>query len=805
MNLCLEYFLLYQGLNLEVEQLDNFEINATQDLEAVCLILVCKRDNFNKFLSLESFKNLLKIFSKKETKELSDIYKIQISILKELEKNIDLKDLKQIQTCLEKLKKAKILTRNDYEKLLSLFQFSNFSSSSNLSSFSNLPKLSNLDNPEPENTSKNTIEEESSILVSKNSLEFGQDYKQIKKTFLALLEDAKACLDKVFLPELENLKNFLEKQKFSIGVTGVMNAGKSTMLNALLKEEILGTSVVPETANLSILKYGKKAEAKVFFWNIKEWNKIKQSAKELKNMQDFVKQSEANFSQDFPKLIQEISHTQTISLKDLKFFTSAKDSKGKCNLVKYVEIFSSLSFLKDGIEIVDTPGLDDPIIQREEITKNYMNKCDLMIHLMNVSQSASLKDIDFIIDSLLYQNISKLLIVITRIDSVSKEQVEEVISYTKNSLETRLQTLGKNSKLKYILEHIEFLPISAQSAIYYRTKQEDKIKDLGLSLEQSGISKLEVYLKNTLFGKNSQRKEIIFNSAKSSLARLSQKGIQYLEFTKSLGSKNKKELENDLKILEDKISKSEENFNILKKDLDYYKQEINSYLEYLKDFLAKELLDLRVLIKQRILDDVSYELEKNKKKPKQARINIILQTGLKDGIIDIIRDFRYKFIKKFQDSIEVFERKYQNLELKLQYQNDTFNARTFFQNDFKNAFTSKNNDALEQKINQAIKEADKNKLDLLDAKILDLLKQNFLELELELSQRTKELSSEMIKKFFNILNIPLNEARQELKNDEDILKSSLININKSSEEKAQNEERINKNLKSLNSILKVCL
>ena len=57
---------------------------------------------------------------------------------------------------------------------------------------------------------------------------------------------------------------------------------------------------------------------------------------------------------------------------------------------------------------------------------------------MNVSQSATLKDIEFIIDALLYQNITKLLIVITRADTVSQEQLDEVITYTKTSIE-RLQ------------------------------------------------------------------------------------------------------------------------------------------------------------------------------------------------------------------------------------------------------------------------------------------------------------------------------------------------------------------------------
>ena len=58
--------------------------------------------------------------------------------------------------------------------------------------------------------------------------------------------------------------------------------------------------------------------------------------------------------------------------------------------MKYVELGSKLDFLSDGIEIVDTPGLDDPVIQREEITKSiFISACDMMLHLMNVSQSAT--------------------------------------------------------------------------------------------------------------------------------------------------------------------------------------------------------------------------------------------------------------------------------------------------------------------------------------------------------------------------------------------------------------------------------
>lgn len=71
--------------------------------------------------------------------------------------------------------------------------------------------------------------------------------------------------------ELERVRGELESQKFSIGVTGVMSAGKSTMLNAILQREILGTSVIPETANLTILRFDQNERAIVRFWNRHEW------------------------------------------------------------------------------------------------------------------------------------------------------------------------------------------------------------------------------------------------------------------------------------------------------------------------------------------------------------------------------------------------------------------------------------------------------------------------------------------------------------------------------------------------------
>ncbi len=113
-----------------------------------------------------------------------------------------------------------------------------------------------------------------------------------------------------------------------------MNAGKSTMLNALMGKEILGSAVVPETANLTIVKHNTTDNAKVFYWNKKEWQKIEDSANSLESMRDFVDETNRVFGENLKNYVQETSRFDEVDINDLKSYTSAEHSAKKCNLVK---------------------------------------------------------------------------------------------------------------------------------------------------------------------------------------------------------------------------------------------------------------------------------------------------------------------------------------------------------------------------------------------------------------------------------------------------------------------------------------
>ena len=775
MSLVNDYFLLYHGItfeqNLDTEEIDTILNEDTFTIFA--LILSATRKNCDKYLPLTSFKTLCQQINVKSPSNITELNHLQHNIVDTISRNKTKNNITILHSSFEYLKNENILNNEHYNKLLSLFD---------------LKEL-------------NVTEEQNHILVQKIDDEHKSSFKDLKHNLENIINELKTDLtNKEILGELENTHNYLNDQKFSIGITGVMNAGKSTMLNALMGREILGSAVVPETANLTIVKHNPTDNAKVYYWNEQEWDRIKKSASQLESMKDFVEETNRIFGDNLKNYIRPVSRFDEIDIKDLSSYTSAEASGKKCNLVKYVELGSKLDFLSDGIEIVDTPGLDDPVIQREEITKEYISQCDMMIHLMNVSQSATLKDVEFIIDALLYQNISKLLVVITRADTVSKEQLDEVIKYTKTSIEKQLKAQNKDSQLDYILKTIRFIPISGRMALLHRTGREKEALDAGFTIEDTGILEIEKYLMDTLFGTNSQKGELVVQSTKNQLQKVIEKQISFNNYELTLLSKSKEELEKELEEFNKKKAVNTRIFQAMSEDITYYKNDAKSYINSLETFLESELIDLQTVIKQRVVSDVKYSFEKMKKRPENSRIKVIVETAIKDGIIDVIRDYRYKFIKKSQTIGEQCEQKYHDLGFAIGHKNENFDARGFFQEDFKSGFLTSNNEVLISQIIDAVSKSKDSRINELDREIEALISTQFTSIEDDLKVKAKKVSTMLIDSFFTTLNAPLKQFEQKLKNDEETLQNQLNSFEENDKNKDVISINIHKNIKKLENI-----
>lgn len=768
-----DYFLLYHGLLQADSESVALHPEVSRDtlIELSSLILSMHRKNFNLLSSLDYFSELSIQLSPLKITTIDILYALQATLLNQIQEGLQAKDFEHLDAGFTFLHQSNILTSQQYEQLHTLFDPSKLAPRTQIS----------------------TAEDKA---VHSDFLQEKQSYLSHIEKLLTLSHSPTLCGD------LRDTLNYIHKQRFSIGITGVMNAGKSTLLNALMGAEILGSSVIPETANLSVVSYSTQALAKVHFWDSKEWETLVQSASKSEAMEKFIDETRQAFGEQLTDYITQPSTQVEIETKDLSLYTSAAKSSLKCNLVKYVELHMQVDFLSDGIEIVDTPGLDDPVVQREEITKEYMANCDLMIHLMNVSQSATLKDVEFIIDALLYQNVSALLIIITRSDTVSQQQLTEVINYTKSSITQALEDLDQATKIDAILAALHFLPISGYMALQHRTGKAHHALEAGFPLEKTGILELESYLKETLFGSKSVKNKLIISGIDTRLQRALNKEVQTMQFELSLLNKDEAELEEELKKFAQQKEINESELKLLEQDIKQNKEQLLLYIESLESFISSALMKLQALIKTRLINELKYKLEKEKKQLTPAQIKNILLTALKDGIIDILRDYRYKCLKKMDAITQHMSQKYKKHQLSMDSLKD-FDASLLFKDSFASAFLSTNHDIFLQTLKESMAKSSLKKLDTTSAVLEKLLSDYLLGLQNTLLEKARSFTQTLTEDFFTLFKAPIKDLRQALEEQENIISRYKENFSQESSNQENKALEIHKSISQLQKYLEV--
>ena len=461
----------------------------------------------------------------------------------------------------------------------------------------------------------------------------------------------------------------LQEQRFCIGITGVLSAGKSTFLNALLGQEVLGTSSVPETANLSVLHYGENPRARVHFWSKEQWEDLESQGAYDSHLQAFVKESKEHFKDKLQDFITSPKYTKDIELNELSAYTSANHTSKFCNLVEKVELFMPLAFLENGVEIVDTPGLDDPITKREDITREYIEHCDMLIHIMNASCAATQKDIDFILEALLEQNISRLLVVLTRIDLLTQKELESSLEYTKSSLIAQLKNAKYKGDIQSLIQRIDFIPLAGYAALLHRiqggdSKNSKDSKDKPvMSLEESGILEIESYLQTMLLGQDSLKAKDKLYLAFKAMLKIAQDEKELTEIESALLCASGEELDSLIskytaqnQTLLDTLQNFESHLSVLNTDL-------ADFLSSLEILSHNTLSKAATLIKDKVFNDILYDFERGAKPQAQA-FCVMIEQGLKDCFADILREYKYKLSRKItqlksdiapQDSINAIE------------------------------------------------------------------------------------------------------------------------------------------------------
>lgn len=160
--------------------------------------------------------------------------------------------------------------------------------------------------------------------------------------------------------ELRTNAQTLKDGVFRLLVLGDMKRGKSTFLNALLGELVLPSDVNPCTAILTKLVYGKQSGVTVYFNDSKP---------------------------PMPMTLSEFNKHYTIPPDEAKKFE--EDKKLAFPDVSHAVIEYPLALLEKGVEIIDSPGLNDTE-QRNEMSLGYVRDSHAILFVLSAVQQFTL-------------------------------------------------------------------------------------------------------------------------------------------------------------------------------------------------------------------------------------------------------------------------------------------------------------------------------------------------------------------------------------------------------------------------------
>lgn len=292
--------------------------------------------------------------------------------------------------------------------------------------------------------------------------------------------------DKEKLDEFKRITILLEKniqiarqqsRTLRIGIVGAMKAGKSSFLNACIFDgkEFLPKAATPMTAALTKITYSETPRALIHFYTQEDWAKVVETSGEYDTQLDkeygeycrryqeqmqlqgiyappnmslseyerrlFRPSEVQRGAKELTRMVTDPSITEKLGCTD----TLEGDVMGKLNdyvgangaytpIVSYVELQSDSPYVKD-LEIVDTPGLNDPIVSRGIVTKQFLRACDVVLLLSPCSQFMDAKTINLMAGSLPSAGVREVIVIGSKLDSgILNESCNDFQTAYKNAL-----------------------------------------------------------------------------------------------------------------------------------------------------------------------------------------------------------------------------------------------------------------------------------------------------------------------------------------------------------------------------------
>lgn len=200
---------------------------------------------------------------------------------------------------------------------------------------------------------------------------------------------------KMAIDTINELFSKLSSNQTTIMVCGEFKRGKSTFINALLDMPLCPTDEHIATSTVSIIKYGEKQKVTRFY-----------------DTEDGAKE-------------------EIIEYKKINQFAKGSNLGMDNTIMLVIEV--PCNRLKDGLTVIDTPGVGGLNPRHRFLTLSAIPKTDIIFYMVSVGEPMTTIELDFLKKDILPKS-KAYKVILNRVDELEDDEIEEAINDSKKKI-----------------------------------------------------------------------------------------------------------------------------------------------------------------------------------------------------------------------------------------------------------------------------------------------------------------------------------------------------------------------------------
>jgi len=449
-----------------------------------------------------------------------------------------------------------------------------------------------------------------------------QGIQNKKDKIIAIIHELKALADSLTIIDDKKifdtlLNEFKDQLTFNVLCLGDFSSGKSTFVNKFfIGEELLTTRHTTTTAKLCEVKYGDVPKL-----NIIDTNGAKSSyVDDLANVIANFGAVEGDY----------LTHVNSLELE-----------------------FPS-EILKEGVVVVDSPGLNDPEIKRMEVTFDYINRADCILYFLNAQQAWKKNEKEFLEEKILRKkDLDKIFFILNYWDMIEGDgDRKDLLEYVNKQIALSLE-IARTNLMETGLSDLPLIPVSSKTKENFGHLQDELGKYF---VEKKGNNLIEIKAKKI-----------------SSLISIMDNRLE-----KEIGiiRKDEEDIDTDLQTIA-------QEYQSYKAEYEQFREQVHNELDKLwTDFIQKY---------DKLLESISHDVGRNltnklRSVKNEKELQLLFYKNIKNILYQRKIDFQRierELVVRLQQSLKGYKAKL-NLETSLldEYCLDTFNTSMNLEMDY---------------------------------------------------------------------------------------------------------------------------